>query len=685
MKRLSNVVMVFLSISFLALTANRAVALQVEAVFGEPFGVCRIVLPLSNTEQELVSPYTFRYALFEILHQSSVYESNKRALYPIWDISAGESGSSGSKTMLFLFQGQDELDVLLSRTGFEAFREKVSIKPIENELRHFALIDEWWKAYLAKLNWIHDLDLYDPSVELGIAAMMGRRLGLLLDSFRTRSKRYYSEFDNVFGFLLGTESIRLAMQTDTMLETKGKSEIADKALPEAVLPPAMPIPPFDEIKVKVEPLAMRVPAECFYLRFGTFSAFLEAKDFLNRRGAILRSTASSRSVDYGMSKRIERQLALQETILSRYLGSSVINEVAIIGNDIFLREGAAIGILFQAKQNALLKKQLDSMRRDIMKENPSVRESFVTIDRHKISLLSSPGNEVRSFYVQDGDFHLVTTSKWMAQRFLATGKASNLSLGSLSEFRYARSQIDSSEKGIFIYLSDPFFSNLVSPAYRVEMTRRAQSVSEIQMLSLARLAAIQEDHAVTSVAFLIEKGYLPKGFGMRHDKSEPVLEEDGTATDSIRGAVGSFLPIPDITIDKITSAEAEAYKAFARAYNGIWTNMDPVFGLLSHESKSTGEQLELKLNISPYARLRYGNVFEFLGKPIYDRITMVSGDLISLELNLSISFDHFLPDLHIFGWYIDTNIPWYIRHGTTLHHIKVFIMTTFIANNVLMA
>ncbi|MCL2146976.1 MAG: hypothetical protein FWH52_04120 [Synergistaceae bacterium] len=669
MKRSFFLVVCLFSLLLLALNPIKAFAIQAKAVVGEPFGVCRIELPLSPAEQETVASHDYKSAsFFEMIHQASVYESNKRALYPTWGGNFCKSGTPGKKVLLFLFQGWDELDLLLSRTGFEAFQEELRIKPIKNEELHKELIEEWWGAYLSKLTLLHSLDFYDASVELGIASMMGRRLGLSLDSLKSRYfNKYNDDYNYMIGFFLGTESIRLAMQTETMLNTKEIGEEADKDLPEAALPPVMPVPHFDDSKAEVEPLAMRVPAECFYLRFASFPGFLEARNFLDSWGAILRTIISSRGTDFGMSQRIERQLALRETALSRYFGDGVINDVAVIGADTFLREGAAIGVLFQAKQNALLKSQLDSIRSDILKENTSVRESSVTINGHAVSLLSSPLNEVRSFYVQDGDFHLVTTSSWMAQRFLEIAKTSGESLGSLEEFRYARSQIESSESGIFIYLSDPFFRNLVGPAYRVEMTRRAQSISELQMLSLARLAAVQEGLASPSVASLIEKGFLPGGFGMRHDKSEPILDEDGAATDSIRGTIGSFVPIPDMTIDKVTSAEVEAYENFARAYSGLWTYMDPVFGLLNNEKTPTGEKLILKLNISPYVRRHYDFLYNFLGQPENNRIATVSGDLVSLQARLSpVITNYFFKSgniPHIFCTLRDSDIPWSIIHG----------------------
>ena len=686
----------FLFFLVLTLIPHNAFALQAEAVLGEPFGVCRIELPLSPTEQELIKKDHDRdvaYApLFEILYQASVYESSKRALYPTWSMNTAEDEGYHRKAMLFLFNSPDELNIILSRTGFETLREEIKITPVQNKERHKELVEEWWDAHLMKLEHLHVLDLYDPTVELGIASMMGRRLGLPLNNLTSIVKKHNSKFDRAFGILLGTESIRLAMQTNTMLRTEDRNEPADQNLPKPASIPPMPIPPFDATKVKIEPLAMRVPQECFYLRFGSFSSFLDARNFLDDWGMIFRSILSSRSVDYDIAKRLEHQLALKETVLSRYFGGAVIKDTAIIGTDTFLREGASIGILFQASKSGLLKKQLESIRVDIMAENPSIQESSVNIDGRAVSLLSSPGNAVRSFYVQDGDFHLITTSKWMVEAFLATVKTPEHSLGNLEEFRYARSQINPSAKGIFIYMSDPFFRNLVGPAYRVEMTRRAHSIAEINMLSLSRLAALQEGIASPSIPSMVEKGFLPQGFGMRHDGSQPTAGEDGTAMDSKRGAVGSFLPIPDITIDKITLTEAEAYEDFAEAYSGIWTNMDPVFGLLNINKKPTGNTLELKLSISPYAKSRYGGLDGFLGEPAPDRIATVTGDLAFLEVqlhkNLLSKFDLDMdddndndgkakigatakkqapksPSLRLFGGLRDVNIPWSIQNGTT--------------------
>jgi hypothetical protein len=189
--------------------------------------------------------------------------------------------------------------------------------------------------------------------------------------------------------------------------------------------------------VQIEPLALRVPVECFYARFGSFTNFLWFQDTLARWGGDLRNLAAQRGLDYQQSQHMERQLALHQTALSRLLGEAVVSDAAIIGSDMDLINGAAIGILFYAR-NALMGNDIGRQRQEALKSNPGATEKKLTIDGHTVSFLSSPDGTIRSFYVADGSYHFVTTSETLARRFLAT-RSGDGALGTSKEFRYARS------------------------------------------------------------------------------------------------------------------------------------------------------------------------------------------------------------------------------------------------------
>src|SRR5262249_8321277 len=153
------------------------------------------------------------------------------------------------------------------------------------------------------------------------------------------------------------------------------------------------------------------------------------------------------------------------------------------------------------------------------------------------------------------DYHLVTTSRAMVERFLETSDGGG-SLGNSAEFRNARQSMPVSRQDtVFVYFSSAFFEGLFSPQYQVELERRTKSVSDIELLMLARMAARAEQVPGESPEDLAAAGLLPRSFGRRPDGSGPILTTT-EILDSRRGARGTFLPIADVKIEGITRTEA---------------------------------------------------------------------------------------------------------------------------------
>ncbi len=69
---------------------------------------------------------------------------------------------------------------------------------------------------------------------------------------------------------------------------------------------------------------------------------------------------------------------------------------------------------------------------------------------------------------------------------------------------------------VFLHLSDPFFRSFTDPKTRIEMTRRAKSENEIELLAMAKLAKA-EGHSFETINELTSAGFLPTGFGQRPD------------------------------------------------------------------------------------------------------------------------------------------------------------------------
>ncbi len=135
----------------------------------------------------------------------------------------------------------------------------------------------------------------------------------------------------------------------------------------------------------IEPLASHVPHECFYLRFGNFTNYLWYRDFMRHWQGDLGNMLVNQSVDHNNSERLQQQIAVGETKIARVMGPTVVHDVAIIGLDPYMSDGAAMGILFYANNSGLLNKNLSGQRQDAKVNHKDAIEETVRIANHDVS------------------------------------------------------------------------------------------------------------------------------------------------------------------------------------------------------------------------------------------------------------------------------------------------------------
>ena len=236
----------------------------------------------------------------------------------------------------------------------------------------------------------------------------------------------------------------------------------------------------------------------------------------------------------------------------------------MVSADMFFGDGASYGLLFQARNNMAFAANINQQRQERVKAG-SVKEERVRIGGREVSYLATPDGAVRSYYAVDGDFHFVATSRRLIERFLAT-VSGETSLGKSDEFRHARSIMPLSRNDTAtVYVSDAFFRNITAPRCRVEMARRLQAAADIELVELARLAAVAEGQPNETIEQLKKASLLPPEFGPLPDGSDTVLNA-GIVSNTLRGRRGAFLPADDVSVDRITQAEAAEYKRFVEFY-----------------------------------------------------------------------------------------------------------------------
>jgi hypothetical protein len=641
-------------------------AVRVEAYRGQPFGVGRVTVDLPQD----VSTDDDRFALTA---------ADGRVLYPV--IEHRQIGRivrrfinielPNRATFYFLFLGNDPLRLTLHGPQPLEF----DVQPEADREEYDELLEDWWDAVGDRYEKVHRNAAYPLVVENYLVANWARRLnvdmpdpGLALLGQRRIGGSWVAQ-------LAANEAYQSQIERDLVLGRFGAEQTAEVPLPASPFavsnsPPRprggarggesseLPAPPTAE----VEPLATRVPQECFYLRFGSFTNYLWYRDFFRHWKNDLGNMIVLRSINRETRDRLQSQLAIGESELARVMGPQVIHDVAFIGFDNYLRDGASFGILFQANNSFLLGRNFNGQRDEAAAHHKDAKLETIQIAGHDVSFLSTPDGKLRSYYATEGDFHLITTSRRMVERFLEVAAANGSdSIGSLAEFQQTRGEFPlSRDDTVFLYLSRPFFANLAGPAYRTELDRRLRSIGEMRVLEIAKMAAAAEDSSARSVDQLIADDLLPRGFGSRADGSQ--LIADGTGyRDSLRGTPGWFLPIADMPIENMTRAEAGHYAEFVRSIDAEVGQFVPVVAAVKMQPSDDGalDLIHLDVRVSPYSETRMVKWARMLGPAEPLRVAPIEGDVASLEL----SIDALGQPLRLFGGLRDFHTPLVVREG----------------------
>ena len=612
---------------------SRAQPIRADALFGSPFGIARITVPLSPEEDPLLieaSGY-------------SVSEASGRIMYPainpggIASRIRGQFGGGSSnlprQLNLFVpFVGRERLQLTLHATQ----RHRVSVTPASRPRLHRLWLRRWWTSYMEMINRQRKLGDYPPVVETYLSNMLSWRLNFAVPIAGLPQPAKHSTPRAALELILGAESLRQSVMLDTL--TGRPPEPADAPLPAApdwfLDPDLRADDPQEGETHDDDSLASHVPEECFFVRFGNFRNYLWLKHLSEHFGGELGRMLRLRGHATGASQRMQRQLGLRESALAELLGDKVIADIALIGQDLYVADGAAMGVLFKAR-NRLLGIDLQKQRTSALEREQglSATETTLMVNGHEVSLVATPGNELRSFYAVDGSYHLVTTSRRIVERFYEAGKGIR-SLSQSPGLVEARTELDEGDgdDNVFIFMSSAFFRNLVSPAYQIELRRRLRAATDIQLLKLARLAARSEGLKATTTQELSRQGFLPPAFSHHPDQSR-LSEEGDRVYDSIRGSVGSFLPIPDVRIHSVTREEATRYEELLAFIQQSWRQADPLSVSLARTplNDENVQTISVRARMLPFHSRQYERITSILGAPSTERITAAPGDIVTAQ------------------------------------------------------
>jgi hypothetical protein len=402
-------------------------------------------------------------------------------------------------------------------------------------------------------------------------------------------------------------------------------------------------------KPEVSPLARLVPEDFYLVEFRSLGKLLEAADAGDLWGTHLFNQARREARTHDVSGRLKRQLALETSPLLRPFYDLVVEEVAVTGSDLFLREGSDVTLIFRYKRAETFKSRMEGFLADAARLPGAKREAgrYLDVDYTHVE---TPGREVSVFEAYPAEGVAVRSNSLAAfQRVLAAIKGKDAGgkavrrLGETDEFAYVRTLMPrgASEEDGFVYLSDAFIRRLVGPELKLTERRRVLCFNHLKMIGHAALLH-QTDYgqAPASLAELAGAGCAPGVFG-EGPLACPTGGQYSLAPDRLSGVCShhghaAFLtPNIERPVEQVDGNEAAEYQAFIEDYNQYWrTYFDPIALRL----KLTPRQYRLETVVLPLIdNSIYTGLAEVIGgatEPL-DSLPVPRGNIFSLALRLN--------------------------------------------------
>lgn len=602
---------------------------RIEAYAGKPFGVG-----------------TLRYRMCigdDLIVQSGatlLTEKNNRVFYPVFSRPATaqffqrfmgipEGPPDSMHHVWFLFRGDEPLELTLQGACQAARTVEVEYTRTKKFDR---ILKQWWREFNAAAARQQNWGDYPPLIETYLTSMLSQRLSLTLPTERKNKK---DPLARTLEMILDMESLRSQAIEDGMAGL-ADSGAANLPLPSGVFWDHPELNESEFRDVQLEPFADCIPEECFYLRFGSWGNQIWLRRLTEEFGGDLGRMVSLRGYQSKIQSKFLNQLAIESTEFDRLFGGNLIADVAVIGNDMFFEEGSAVGILLHAKNTKSLENNLSNKRRQFAETHANIGCTIedVDVDGVRVPFLKTPDNRYRSFHVVQGDKHLITSSISLARRFIEASSG-NRSLAQSLEFKYARQQMPlSRDDTVFIFMPSKLLHNLLGPHYQIEIARRNRSITDMQMVELAVLAAQNEGFDVSRLENLVDNGFLPEQFGRRPDGSQ-LSRIENFWVDSIRGRRGFFVPIPDVELAGVTQREIDDYALRRQFLTENLSQLDPMFiGLKRFQYDNNIERIAYDAHIAPFGQEKYGWLFSMLGEPLTEQVKGSPNDIISFQTSL---------------------------------------------------
>ena len=397
----------------------------------------------------------------------------------------------------------------------------------------------------------------------------------------TPPRREPSELARLMDTTTGMTSLQETLQTDRALLAAG-DEAATVPLAD-LKPPAFKPHPWAAMTgalarpVPSEPLAVSAPAAFYYVRFRTITQLIHLREELDA-GIAPALAGIGEGADYDLGPRYEAELGLRQGPLTKLLGPAVVDDLAVVGSDPYLREGSDLSFVFRVRARPAFEAALAGTLAAFGAAHGGLKSATIDHQGTPIHVTRSLDGVVRRHRATVGGFDVVSNSQAATGRVIdaITGRAPRLA--DEPDFRYMLARDAATPADVLAFMSDRFVGEVIGPRQKVLEARRQIALAELSRPGYAALLyGWMYGRMPASADELVASGLL-KREELTHAGGERIDWQPGRAARSSWGAVGELTPLIDLpAVAKVTPSEKAAYAMFVAGYQSFWrTNIDPV-------------------------------------------------------------------------------------------------------------
>jgi hypothetical protein len=170
---------------------------------------------------------------------------------------------------------------------------------------------------------------------------------------------------------------------------------------------------------EISQLAKAVPDDFYFVEFHSLNKLLEAMDVSDLWMTHLFNQSVQEARTSLVGERLKKQLVVETEPLLRPFYDLAVKEVAVVGSDLFMREGSDVTLLFRIKQPEVFKARMDGFLTNAEKAHKDVKKDhgeFLGVPYVSLS------NEERSIHVVSAypapDLHVRSNSLVTLKRVL---------------------------------------------------------------------------------------------------------------------------------------------------------------------------------------------------------------------------------------------------------------------------